>query len=75
MFSHGGVINALLHTIMRTERILCVQVDYAGVTRLLSSRNGELVRRGRQRHRARMGSAAAKPAVVDKSGDYLAGRA
>lgn len=39
---HGGVINALLHTIMETERLLCVQVDYAGVTRLLSSRTGKL---------------------------------
>ena len=39
---HGGVINALVHTIMRTERLLCVQVDYAGVTRLLSSRTGKL---------------------------------
>ncbi|MCP9275869.1 histidine phosphatase family protein [Mycolicibacterium arenosum] len=39
---HGGVINALVHTIMQTERLLCVQVDYAGVTRLLSSRTGKL---------------------------------
>ena len=38
VFSHGGVINALLHDIMETERLLCVQVDYAGITRLLSSR-------------------------------------
>jgi broad specificity phosphatase PhoE len=42
VFSHGGVINGLLHSILRTERILCVNVDYAGVTRLLSSRKGEL---------------------------------
>jgi broad specificity phosphatase PhoE len=42
LFCHGGVINALLHTIMQTERLLCVQVDYAGVTRLLSSRTGKL---------------------------------
>ena len=42
VFSHGGVINALVHDIMRTERLLCVQVDYAGVTRLLSSRDGRL---------------------------------
>ena len=42
VFCHGGVINALIHTIMRTERLLCVQVDYAGVTRLLSSRTGGL---------------------------------
>lgn len=42
LFSHGGVINALVHRIMGTERLLCVQVDYAGVTRLLSSRSGKL---------------------------------
>ena len=42
VFSHGGVINALVHTILRTERLLCVQVDYAGVTRLLKSRHGGL---------------------------------
>lgn len=42
LFSHGGVINALVHRIMETERLLCVQVDYAGVTRLLSSRTGKL---------------------------------
>ena len=38
VFSHGGVINGLLHTILGTEKMLCVNVDYAGVTRLLSSR-------------------------------------
>ena len=42
VFSHGGVINGLLHTILGTEKILCVNVDYAGVTRLLSSREGNL---------------------------------
>jgi probable phosphoglycerate mutase len=42
VFTHGGVINGLVHTIMRTERILCVNVDYAGITRLLSSRKGDL---------------------------------
>ena len=42
MFSHGGVINGLLHGILRTEKVLCVNVDYAGITRLLSSRNGDL---------------------------------
>jgi broad specificity phosphatase PhoE len=42
LFSHGGVINALVHDIMQTERLLCVQVDYAGITRLLSSRSGKL---------------------------------
>jgi broad specificity phosphatase PhoE len=42
VFSHGGVINGLLHSILHTDKILCVNVDYAGVTRLLSSRKGEL---------------------------------
>jgi broad specificity phosphatase PhoE len=42
VFTHGGVINGLLHTILRTEKILCVNVDYAGITRLLSSRDGNL---------------------------------
>lgn len=42
VFSHGGVINAMVHSIMKTERLLCVQVDYAGVTRLLKSRGGGL---------------------------------
>ncbi|MBO0681130.1 histidine phosphatase family protein [Mycolicibacterium sp. S2-37] len=37
VFSHGGVINAAVHTLLRTERLLCVQVDYAGITRLLWS--------------------------------------
>jgi hypothetical protein len=30
------------HTILGTEKILCVNVDYAGVTRLLSSRQGNM---------------------------------
>lgn len=42
VFSHGGVINGLLHSILGTEKVLCVSVDYAGVTRLLSSRDGSL---------------------------------
>jgi probable phosphoglycerate mutase len=42
VFSHGGVINGLLHSILRTDKILCVNVDYAGITRVLSSRNGKL---------------------------------
>lgn len=42
VFSHGGVINGLLHTVLGTEKILCFNVDYAGVTRLLSSREGNL---------------------------------
>ena len=42
LFSHGGVINALVHQAMETRRLLCVQVDYAGVTRFLKSRDGKL---------------------------------
>lgn len=42
VFSHGGVINGLLHGILGTEKILCFNIDYAGVTRLLSSREGNL---------------------------------
>lgn len=42
VFSHGGVINVLLHRILRTERLLSFHVDYASVTRLLSSRSGRL---------------------------------
>lgn len=38
VFTHGGVINAVVHDVMKTPRLLCVQVDYAGITRLLSSR-------------------------------------
>ncbi|BBY45169.1 phosphoglycerate kinase [Mycolicibacterium celeriflavum] len=41
LFSHGGVINALVHDVMCTERLLCVQVDYAGITRLLWSSSRE----------------------------------
>jgi probable phosphoglycerate mutase len=41
LFSHGGVINALIHDVMATERLLCVQVDYAGITRLLWSSRQE----------------------------------
>ena len=75
VFSHGGVINGLLHTILGTEKILCVQ-------RRLRRRHpaAVLARRQplcgrRQRHRTCMGPAAAKSAMVDKSGDYLARRA
>lgn len=42
VFTHGGVINSLVHQIMKTESLLCVQVDYTGVTRLLSHRDGRL---------------------------------
>lgn len=42
LFSHGGVINVLLHQILGTERLLSFNVDYASVTRVLSSRSGRL---------------------------------
>ena len=35
VFSHGGVINVLLHEILGTARLLSFPVDYASVTRLL----------------------------------------
>ncbi|OBG61042.1 MULTISPECIES: histidine phosphatase family protein [unclassified Mycobacterium] len=41
VFSHGGVINVLLHQILGTSRLLSFPVDYASVTRLLFSRSGE----------------------------------
>jgi probable phosphoglycerate mutase len=42
LFSHGGVINALVQQAVESPRLLCVQVDYAGITRLLLSRAGKL---------------------------------
>jgi broad specificity phosphatase PhoE len=41
VFTHGGVINALLHDILGTARLLSFPVDYASVTRLLFSRSGQ----------------------------------
>jgi broad specificity phosphatase PhoE len=41
VFSHGGVINVLLHQILGTPRLLSFPVDYASVTRLLFSRSGQ----------------------------------
>jgi probable phosphoglycerate mutase len=41
VFSHGGVINVLLHEILGTARLLSFPVDYASVTRLLFSRSGQ----------------------------------
>jgi broad specificity phosphatase PhoE len=40
VFSHGGVINVLLHEILGTRRLLSFPVDYASITRLLYSRSG-----------------------------------
>jgi broad specificity phosphatase PhoE len=42
VFSHGGVINVLLHEILGTARLLSFPVDYASVTRLLFSRSGQV---------------------------------
>jgi probable phosphoglycerate mutase len=41
VFSHGGVINVLLHEILGTARLLSFPVDYASVSRLLFSRSGQ----------------------------------
>lgn len=40
-FSHGGVINVVLHQILGTARLLSFPIDYASVTRLLFSRTGQ----------------------------------
>jgi len=40
-FSHGGVINVVLHDILGTARMLSFPIDYASVTRLLFSRTGQ----------------------------------
>jgi probable phosphoglycerate mutase len=42
VFSHGGVINVLLHEILGTRRLLSFPIDYVSVTRLLYSRRGEV---------------------------------
>lgn len=41
VFSHGGVINVVLHQILGTPRLLSFPIDYASVTRLLYSRSGQ----------------------------------
>src|ERR1700745_984382 len=41
VFSHGGVINVLLHDILGTARLISFPVDYVSVTRLLFSRSGQ----------------------------------
>lgn len=40
VFSHGGVINVLLHDILRTAKPLSFPIDYASVTALRHSRAG-----------------------------------
>jgi probable phosphoglycerate mutase len=41
VFSHGGVINVVLHQILGTKRLLSFPIDYASVTRLLFSRSAQ----------------------------------
>jgi broad specificity phosphatase PhoE len=41
VFSHGGVINVVLHQILGTTRLLSFPVDYVSVTRLLYARTGQ----------------------------------
>src|ERR1700744_2881003 len=41
VFSHGGVINVVLHAILGTKRVLSFSIDYVSVTRLLVSRSGQ----------------------------------
>jgi len=40
VFSHGGVINVLLHDILGTAKPLSFPIDYASVTQLRYSRAG-----------------------------------
>lgn len=42
VFSHGGVINVLLHEVLGTRRLLSFPIDYASVTRLLVTRRGQI---------------------------------
>lgn len=41
VFSHGGVINVVLHQILGTARLLSFPIDYVSVTRLLYARSGQ----------------------------------
>lgn len=41
VFSHGGVINAVLHEILGTDKLLSFPIDYASVTLLRYSRTGD----------------------------------
>ncbi|MCG5432918.1 histidine phosphatase family protein [Mycobacterium sp. MYCO198283] len=41
VFSHGGVINVILHRLLETPRLLSFAVDYTSITRLLYSRSGK----------------------------------
>lgn len=41
VFSHGGVINVVLHRLLGTDRLLSFPIDYVSVTRLLYARTGQ----------------------------------
>jgi probable phosphoglycerate mutase len=40
VFSHGGVINVVLHELLGTKRLLSFPIDYVSITRLLYARSG-----------------------------------
>lgn len=42
VFTHSGVINAMVHSVLKTEELFSVQPDYTSVTRLLVSEDGGL---------------------------------
>ncbi len=42
VFSHGGVINVVLHEVLETPRLLSFSIDYASVTALRYSRRGSV---------------------------------
>lgn len=42
VFTHSNVINAMVHSVMKTEKLLSVEPDYAGVTRLRVAEDGGL---------------------------------
>jgi probable phosphoglycerate mutase len=41
VFSHGGVINVILHELLGTKRLLSFPIDYVSITRLLYARSGQ----------------------------------
>ena len=65
VFSHGGVINALVHEIMGTERLLSSRSTTPASPGCCRPASGKLGGRVDQRHRARVGPAAAEPSVVN----------
>ena len=42
VFSHGGVINVVLHDVLGTAKLLSFPIDYASVTALRYSRTGNV---------------------------------